>query len=108
MNSTAQSGGSGPLPVQHPPQVPALHEPHRDEQRAFGLAGLVDRDDVRVIDRRRRPGLGDEPAPERRVCGQCRGEDLQGHQPAQPLVAGTEHQPHPAHPDLGLQPVPRQ
>ena len=106
MNSAARSGGSGALLVQYPPQVTARHEPHRDEQRAVGLAGLVDRDDVRVIDRGRRPGLGDEPAPERRVRRQRRREDLQRHQPAQPLVAGPEHHRHPARADLGLQPVP--
>ena len=101
MNSAARAGASGP------PQVPGLHEPHRDEQCAFGLTGLMHRDDVRVIDRGRRPRLGDEPPPEPRVRRQPRRQDFQCHEPAQPLVAGPEHHRHTARADLRLQPVPR-
>ena len=93
------------LPRQHLPQVTTMDEPHRDEQRPAGLAGLVHRDDVRVIHRRCGPRLGDEPAPERLVLGQPGREDLQRYRPVQPLIAGPEHDRHAAPADLRLQPV---
>ncbi len=96
------------LPGQHPSQVTARHEPHRDVQHPARLAGVVHRDDVRVIHRRRRPRLGDEPPPELLVHRHRRREDLQRHQAAQPLIAGPEDHREPACPDLRLQPVPRQ
>ena len=37
-----------------------------------------------------------------------RRQDLQRHQPTQPLIASPEHHRHPARPDLRFQPVPRQ
>ena len=42
-------------------EVGALDVAHGDEQAAVGLAGLVDRDDVRMVDRRRELGLAQEP-----------------------------------------------
>ena len=47
-------GGHGAGPAQQRPDVPAGHIAHRDEQDPVGLAGLVDRDDVRIVDRRGR------------------------------------------------------
>ena len=41
-----------------------------------------------------------KPLLEGLVRGQSRGEDLQRYQPAQPLIARTEHHGHPALADL--------
>ena len=98
--------GQRPLPAQQPPHVTPRHEPHRDEQHPARLPGLIHRQDVRVIDRRRGPGLAQEPAAELLIGGQPRRQHLQRHHPAQPLIAGAEHHRHPARPDLPLQQVP--
>ncbi len=58
------------LPLQKIPDAAAGHVAHRDEQHPVGLARLVHRDDVRVVDRGGRPGLPEEPAPEGLVGGQ--------------------------------------
>jgi hypothetical protein len=39
--------GHRALPLQHPAQVAARDEAHRDKQHPIRLAGLIDRDDVR-------------------------------------------------------------
>jgi hypothetical protein len=64
------------------------------------------RDDVRVIDRRRRPRLAQEPLPEPLIAGQRRRQDLQRHPPVQPLITRAEHHRHPTRADLAFQPVP--
>jgi hypothetical protein len=86
--------------------VPAGHVPHCDEQHPIGFAGLMHRDDVRVIDRRGRPRLAQEPLPEPLISRQCRRQDLQRHPPAQPLITRAEHHRHPTRADLPFQPVP--
>jgi hypothetical protein len=43
--------------------VTAGHIPHGDEENAVGLASVIDRDDVRVIDSGGGPGFTDEPNP---------------------------------------------
>jgi hypothetical protein len=53
------------------------HEAHRDEQGAVDLAGLVDGDDVRVVDGRLDLPLAAEPLAERLVGAQLRREDLE-------------------------------
>ena len=44
-------GVERPLAAQQLPQVGSLDVAHRDEQGAVRLAGLEDRDDVRVVER---------------------------------------------------------
>ena len=56
-------------PVQQAVHVLAADVAHRDEQHAAGLAGVEDRDDVRVVHRGRGPGFPDEPPPESRRPG---------------------------------------
>jgi hypothetical protein len=97
--------GHGTVPADQGPDVPAGHVAHRDEQHSVGLARLVNRNDVRVIDGRGRAGLPDEALPERPVRGQGRRQQLQRHAPPQALVHGAEDHRHPARPDLLLQPV---
>ncbi len=94
-----------PLTAQQRPDVPAPHQAHGDEQHLADLAGVVHRDDVRVLDGRRRPRLPDEALPEHVVRAHRRRHDLQRHQPVQPLIARAEDHGHPARADLLLEPV---
>jgi hypothetical protein len=87
------------------PRITARHVPHRDEQDPVRVAGFVDRDDVRIIHGRRRPGLADEAVPERLARGQRGREDLERYLPLEPLVLGAEYHRHPALADLLLQAV---
>jgi hypothetical protein len=82
-------------------------EPHRDEQDSARFAGLVDRDDVRVVDRGRGLRLAHEPQPERLVARQRRGHDLQGHEPAEADVAGLVDHGHATRADLPFEQVSR-
>ena len=59
------------------PQVGSFDVAHRDEQVTVGLARLVDRNDVRMVDRRCQFGLGQESLPKGSAGGEGRGQDLQ-------------------------------
>ncbi len=65
------------LPQQHPAEVLALRQPHREEEHPVGLARVVDRQDVRVFQGRGEPRLAQEPLPEVLVVGELRRQDLQ-------------------------------
>jgi hypothetical protein len=69
------------------------------------LAGVIDRDDVRVVDGRGGLRLLDEPLPDRLVPRQRRGQHLERDPPVQPLVAGQENHSHSAGANLFLQAV---
>ena len=58
--------------VEHPAEVGAVDEAHRDEQEVAVVAGLVDRDHVRVVERRRDPRLALEPRAELLVARELR------------------------------------
>ena len=58
-------------------QRSAVHELIGDEVRARRVADVVNRDDVRVIQRRRRPGFADEAGQAVLVVGRCGGQNLQ-------------------------------
>ena len=85
--------------------VAALHVSHRDEQHAVALPRSEDRNDVRVVDGRRRPGLTNEALPERIVQGEHGREQFKGDVAAQLDIAGAVDDRHPAPADLLLQPV---
>ena len=102
MNDGDPARRQGPADPEHPLQGVARHEAHRDVLHAVGLAGRVDRDDVRVVDRRDGAGLADEPRPQRLVADQ----QLQRHDPVEPLVAGPVDRRHAAHADQLLDDVP--
>ena len=72
---------------------------HDDHLRAFARSDLVDRDDVRMVQRRRGAGLAEEAAAARRV-EPLPGQNLDRHQTAQRLVAGLVHLPHATFADL--------
>ena len=69
------------------------------------LAGVVDRDDVRVVDRRGQPRLAQEPLAEAHVLGQLRREDLQRDVAVEREVVGAVDDAHPAAAEQRLQPV---
>jgi hypothetical protein len=75
--------GERSLGIDQAAHVAALHVSHRDEQHAVALARSEDRNDVRVVDGRRRPGLADEALAERIVQGERGGEQLEGDVAAQ-------------------------
>src|SRR5208337_4764537 len=93
-------------PVYQRPRITAWHVPYCDEQHPVRIAGLEHRDDVRIIHRRRRPGLADETMPEGLIRRQCRSQDLERYRPLKPHIQSAEHNRHPALADLLLQTVP--
>ena len=68
-------------------QVGAVHEGHRDIEQAVLLAGVVDRDDVRVVERGGKPGLAQEAVAEVGLADPGR-EQLQRREAAEPDVLG--------------------
>ena len=101
--------------VQQPPQVHAVDKLHEEvvegPSAALGRAGdpssrqargdgrlaeIVDRDDVRMAEHGHRPGFAGEPLGEGRVLADLRREDLQRHQPVEPLLAGLVDHAHAA------------
>ena len=101
----AQGDGKRPEPVEQRPDVAALDVAHGQVEAAARLADVVDRDDVRVPHRGGRPGLAQEPGPERVVAGQFRRQDLERHRPARALVLGHVHSGHAAPADQLVQAV---
>jgi hypothetical protein len=69
------------------------------------LARLVDRDDRRVLDRRRQPRLAQEPLAIAVIVGQRRPQHLQGDHAPEPQVLGAVDDPHPALPEFGVDAV---
>ncbi len=66
----------------------ALDEAHGQVELAVVLAGLVDRDHVRVVERGGETRLAQEARPEALVLGELRGDQLQRHRPLQRQVGG--------------------
>jgi len=67
-------------------QVASLDVAHGAVQQSVLLAGVVDGDDVRVVDRRRQPGLTNEPLAECVVLGQVGAQHLERDLVAEPHV----------------------
>ncbi len=65
-----QGDGKCAAPSQKVRKVVPFDVPHGDEQAAIDLAGLVDRNDVRVVKRGRGARLDDEPVAECLVLGE--------------------------------------
>ena len=59
---------------------------HRQEQVAFDLVGLEDRDDVGVVERCGRPRFRDEAPPDVGIPGELRGDHLERDPASQPRV----------------------
>ena len=93
------------LSVEQAAHILPADETHRDKQDPLSLAGLEDRDDVRMVNRCGGPRFPDEPLPEDLVQGEIRGQDLQGHPAVKPDVTGAVDDSHSAAADLLDYPV---
>ena len=67
---------------------------HGDEGPAGVLANVVDRADVRMIQRRGRPGLAQKAVQRHAVLGEFFREEFEGDGAAQARVFGLEDNPH--------------
>ena len=82
--------------------VDPLHRDEVDRSTGFPLAldcarpDLVDRDDARVVERRRGLGLDDEATEPLFVTDEFRGKDLQGDDALQREILGEVHLAHAA------------
>ena len=72
------------------------HEFHRDERAVAAVTYIVDRDDVRVIERRCRACLTRKARNGSRIGKQARGEHLKRDIPLESLIACAIHLAHPA------------
>ncbi len=85
-----------PVTLDELAEVGALDVPHRDVGDPARLPGVVDRDDVRVVDPGHELRLADEPLPEVAVLGQLGRERLQRGLAAEQRVRGLVDEPHAA------------
>ena len=86
-------------------QVRALDVAHGDEQAAVGLARLVDRDHVGVVERGGQLRLAQEPVAEALVLCERRREELQRHSALQAQILRQVDDAHPAPAQDRLDPV---
>ena len=86
-------------------QIRSLDVAHRDVELAVGLTGLVDRDHVRVVDRRGELRLGQEPLAESCVLRERGHQELEGDVALQAKVLGQVDDAHPAPAEDSLDPV---
>ena len=93
------------LGVDQRPQILTLHVAHDDEQQAVDLVGLVDRDDMAVIDRGGHARLALEAGAELDVRRQRRGDHLQRDRAREAQLCGPVDDAHAAVPDQLLDAV---
>ncbi len=86
-------------------QVRALDIAHGDEQDALDLAGLVDGQDVGVVDGGRHLRLALESGPVVEVVRQGGWQDLERHAPLESALLRAVHDAHAATPDDRLDPI---
>ena len=99
-----------------PSEVASLDEPHRDVQPPLVLAGVEDRDDVGMVDRRRMSRLADEAIAKAAAPASVE-HDLECHDPARRATfrravddahpAAPHHVIETIRPELRVQPHPR-
>jgi hypothetical protein len=83
-------------------KVVPVDEAHGDEERAVLLAGLVDGDDVRMLERGRHARLALEAPAELRVGRELGHDDLERHAAVEAAVDREVDHAHAAAPDLAL------
>src|SRR5689334_24999898 len=71
------------LGVEHVAEVDAVDVLHRDVEQAFGLTGIEDGDDVRMVEPGGGLSLADEALAEAAIAGEVGGQDLQRDDPAE-------------------------
>ena len=98
------SGLDRPSP-QPPLEILALDVAHGDEEIAVDLAGLVDGQDVGVIDGRRHLRLAQEARLGFRVGAELRGDDLEGDLATEAGLLGKVDDAHTASAEDGLDPI---
>ena len=86
-------------------QVAVLDVAHRDVEEVLGRPGLVDRDDVRMVDRRGQLRLTKEALAERLVLGEARSEQLERNLPLEPQILGQVDDAHAAPAQQRLDPI---
>jgi len=96
-----------PFLDQHPLQVGAFDQAHRDVELTCDLAGFVDRDDRGMIERRGQPRLAQEALPETNVLGQLGCEDFYRDVPVKCEVVGAVDNAHPPATEQRLDPIAR-
>jgi hypothetical protein len=89
-------GRERPLPHDGGEQVGAVDEPHRDIELAVDLPGLVDRDHVRVVDRRSEHRFALEALAELAVAREVVGDQLQRDGPRERDLGRPVHTAHAA------------
>ena len=95
------------FPAQELLQGLPLQALHGDEGFALVLSDLVNRADIRVVERRRRPRLAAEPFQELAVLGQCVGQELERYAPPQLGIFSFVNDTHAAATQLLQDPVVR-
>ena len=78
---------------------------HRQEELPLGLAGLVDREDARVVETRRQPGFALEAFAERLVVGELRRDEFERDRSLEAELGGAVDHAHPAARDECIDPV---
>jgi hypothetical protein len=97
-----------PLLLQQCPEPPTFDQPHREEELPVDLAGVVDRDDVGMLERGRQLGLNQEAVPEGPVPGKLRGDQLHCNVSLESRVVSPVDDAHPAATKERLDLVPEQ
>ena len=86
-------------------QVAPLDVAHGDEEEVVGRPGLVDRDDVRMVDRRGQLRLAQEAVAERLVLGEAGSQQLERNLPLEPQILGQVDDAHAAPAQQRLDPI---
>ena len=86
-------------------QVTPLDVAHGDEEEIVGRPSLIDRDDVRMVDRRGQLRLVQEAVTERFVHGEAGGQQLQRDAPLEPQILGQVDDAHATPAQQGLDPI---
>ena len=86
-------------------EVTPLDVAHGDEEDVLGRPGLVDRDDVRMVDRRGQLRLAQEAVTERLVLGEARSQQLERDLPLEPQILGQVDDAHAAQAQQRLDPI---
>ena len=86
-------------------EIGAFDVAHREEENAVLLSGLVDGDDVRMVERGRDPRLAQEALAEALVLGELGRDHLERDLAPEPCLLGTVDRTHPPAADERFDPV---
>ena len=103
--ASARAGSSAPSARRSALQVRSLDEAHREVEAAVDVARVVDRHDVRVLERHGELRLAREALAEALVERQLGRHQLQRDRPLQPQVVGAVDDAHPTAADQLVDPI---